>query len=125
MDDRPDITEDQLQDAQLGGVPCRAIAWLETTKVEPLPGRRSTGLVDGVRTWRGQAIVEDPAFLQKVQLNAPTPYEGAVIAGDETRQIQGDVYIYHTRRTRPSRKQSDAEAAPQRIYVDFVGAGNL
>ena len=118
------ITEKMLQEARLGDTPCRAYAYVEVTLVEvPFDEHGHTKIVEGIRTWRGKALVDDLSFLKHRRLDRPIRYEGILHDGDEERRISADVYVYQTRRT----KLDDApnqEESHQRIYVAFVGAGN-
>ena len=123
----PIITEDMLQDAFLGGIPCRAYAYVEVTLVEiPADEQGHMKVVEGIRTWRGKAVVEDPVFLTRWQRGKVIRYEGTLQDGDEERQISADVYVYFTRHAR-ARLLADPEAGedgPALIYVAFIGAGN-
>ena len=118
------ITEQMLKEARLGNTPCRAYAYVEVTLVEvPVDEHGQTRIVEGIRTWRGKALVEDLAFLKQRRLDRPLRYEGILHDGDEERHISADVYVYQTRRTKLD-AASDQEETAQRIYVAFVGAGN-
>jgi hypothetical protein len=121
------VTEEMLQEAMLGGIPCRAFAYVEVIRVEvPADERGRTKLVEGVRTWRGTAVVEAPALPQRWHLDRALRYDGVLLDGDQERPISADVFVYQTRRTKPPHSPDRiAEAAePQQIYVSFVGAGN-
>ncbi len=118
------ITEQMLKEARLGNTPCRAYAYVEVTLVEvPVDEHGQTRIVEGIRTWRGKALVEDLTFLKQRRLDRPLRYEGILHDGDEERPISADVYVYQTRRTKLD-AASDQEEPAQRIYVAFVGAGN-
>ncbi len=121
------ITEDMLQDAFLGGVPCKAYAYVEVRLVEiPVDEQGHVKIVEGIRTWRGEAVVEDPAFLALWQHDKFVRYEGKLQDGEDERQISADVYVHYTRHARarrfPDRKAG--EEGPSLIYVAFIGAGN-
>ena len=119
------ITEQMLQEARLGGTPCRAYAYVEVTLVEvPFDEHGHTKIVEGIRTWRGKALVDDLTFLTHRRLDRPLRYEGILHDGDEERHISADVYVYQTRRTRLDPFPDRKDEAHQRIYVAFVGAGN-
>ena len=119
------ITEQMLQEARLGGTSCRAYAYVEVTLVEvPADENGHTKIVEGIRTWRGKAVVDDPTFLTHRRLDRPLRYEGILHDGDEERRISADVYVYQTRRTRIDPSPGLEGDALQRIYVAFVGAGN-
>ena len=123
----PIITEDMLQEAFLGSVPCRAYAYVEVTLVEiPADEQGHVKVVEGIRTWRGKAIVEDPAFLTRWQRGKVLRYEGILRDGDEARQISADVYVYYTRhaKARPFPDRTAGEEESPLIYVAFIGAGN-
>jgi hypothetical protein len=116
-----------LQEALLGGVPCKAYAYVEVTLVElPADEHGHVQVVEGIRTWRGKAVVEDPAFLARWQRGKVVRYEGKLQDGEQERQISADVYVYFTRHARarrfPDRKAG--EEGPSLIYVAFIGAGN-
>ena len=118
------ITEQMLKEARLGNTLCRAYAYVEVTLVEvPVDEHGQTKIVEGIRTWRGKALVEDLTFLKQRRLDRPLRYEGILHDGDEERLINADVYVYQTRRTKLD-AASDQEESAQRIYVAFVGAGN-
>ena len=121
------ITEDMLQEAFLGGIPCRAYAYVEVTLVElPVDEQGHAKIVEGIRTWRGKAVVEDPAFLARWHYDKVVRYEGKLQDGEEERQISADVYVHYTRHARARRApdRKDGEAEPSLIYVAFIGAGN-
>jgi len=119
------ITEAMLQEARLGGIPCRAYAYVEVTLVEvPADEQGGTKIVEGIRTWRGKALVEDLTFLKHRRLDRPLRYEGMLHDGDEERLISADVYVYQTRRTKRDVSPDQQDEAHQLIYVAFVGAGN-
>lgn len=114
------LTNDMLEAASLAGIPCRALARLEVTRFEGAFGRRGQRLaVDGVRTWRGRAVIEDASFLQRWQHDAAVRYEGKLHAAGEVQTISADVFVYSTRRTR-----ARTPGAPSLLYVEFVGAGS-
>ena len=119
------ITEKMLHEARLGGTPCRAYAYVEVTMVEvPADEQGHMKIVEGIRTWRGKALVDDLTFLTHRRLDRPLRYEGILHDGEQERPINADVYVYQTRRTKrepvPGRDDSDH----QWIYVAFIGAGN-
>ena len=119
------ITEQMLQEARLGGTPCRAYAYVEVTLVEvPADENGHMKIVEGIRTWRGKAVVDDQAFLTHRRLDRPLRYEGILHDGEEERRISADVYVYQTRRIRIDPSENAEGEALQRIYVAFVGAGN-
>lgn len=119
------ITEKMLHTARLGDTPCRAYAYVEVTLVEvPVDEHGHTKIVEGIRTWRGKALVEDLSFLQHRRLDRPLRYEGILHDGDQERLISADVYVYQTRRAQLEDASDQEEKPHQRIYVAFVGAGN-
>ena len=119
------ITEQMLQEARLGGTPCRAYAYVEATFVEiPANDDEPKKIVEGIRTWRGKAVVDDLTFLTHRRLDRPLCYEGILHDGEEERPIKADVYVYQTRRVKRDPAPGRESEAPQRIYVAFVGAGN-
>ena len=119
------ITEKMLQEARLGGTPCRAYAYVEVTLVEvPADENGQTKIVEGIRTWRGKALVDDLGFLTHRRLDRPLRYEGILHDGDQERHITADVYVYQTRRTKLDASPDREGEGLQRIYVAFVGAGN-
>ena len=119
------ITEQMLQEACLGGTPCRAYAYVEVTLVEvPADEHGHLKIVEGIRTWRGQALVDDLTFLRHRRLDRAIRYEGILHDGDEERRISADVYVYQTRRTKREPDSDQNGEARQHIYVAFVGAGN-
>ena len=125
MGDSRLITEKMLQEARLGGMPCRAYAYVEVTLVEvPANDDGPMKIVEGIRTWRGKAIVDDLNFLTHRRLDRPLRYEGILHDGEEKRHIEADVYVYQTRRMKRDSAPDQEGNAPQRIYVAFVGAGN-
>lgn len=118
------ITDKMLREATLGGTPCRAYAYVEVTHVEvPADEHGHTQVVEGIRTWRGKALIQDPTFLARRRLDRALRYEGVLHDGDAERTISADVYVYQTRRTRLD-PPADAHEATPLIYVAFVGAGN-
>ena len=126
MADHRVVTEEMLHEAVLGGVPCKAVAFVEVTHVEVPAGERGhTEIVEGIRTWRGTAIVE-AAALPGWRLDKTLRYSGPLLDGEDKRHINAEVYIYRTRRLKPPRAAEPPSAANRsgRIYVAFVGAGN-
>lgn len=120
------ITEQMLQEARLGGTPCKAYAYVEVTYVEvPADEHGQTKIVEGIRTWRGKAVVDDLTFLTRRRLDRALRYEGILHDGDEEHPISADVYVYQTRRTKRDDDASAHSEAKPRIYVAFVGAGNV
>ena len=126
MADHRVVTEEMLGEAMLGGIPCKAVAYVEVTHVEVPAGERGhTEIVEGIRTWRGTAIVEATA-LPAWRLDKTLRYHGRLLDGDAEREISADVYVYRTRRMKASRRADHPPEAARssRIYVAFIGAGN-
>lgn len=111
----------------LAGIPCKAMAWVRTTRLTVVDGRKGQREVDGVRTWHGQAVVEREGPPPRWEYNAAVRYEGLVRAGDEVYEVSADVYIHQRFHRAPERSENDAGDRPPRHYfqVHFTGAGNL
>lgn len=121
MREKREITDDMLQEARLGGVSCRACALAETTTLDTRAGRRAYGTsVEGVQTWRGKAVVEDPAFWAVWQRNIRMVYEGVVYVGEEVRHVTAEVFVFSTRRA-----QRRGGRGGHVTHAEFVGAGGL
>ena len=121
----PHVTKaDMFQKATLGGIPCKAHAHVEVTLVEVPAAEGQHKIVEGVRTWRGTAVIQDAAFLARRRLDKPLRYEGILQDGDDERQISADVYVYHTRRAKGDDEPEQEAPGLRPIYVSFVGAGN-
>lgn len=120
------ISEERMQEAVLGGLRCRALAYVEVTRVDVPGGERGrTHTIDGVRTWRGSAIVDVTALPARWHLDKALRYDGPLVDGEQERWISDEVYIYQTRCTRPARSPDrDAEAGSDRIHISFIGASN-
>ena len=119
------ITEKMLKEARLGGTPCRAYAYVEVTLVEvPADEHGHMKIVEGIRTWRGKALVDDLSFLTHRRLDRPLRYEGILHDGEQERRIDADVYVYQTRRTKLDPPPEDAHEDHSLLYVAFIGAGN-
>lgn len=126
MPDHRAVTEEMLREAVLGGIPCKAVAYVEVTHVEVPAGERGrTKIVEGIRTWRGTAIVE-AAALPAWRLDKTLRYHGRLLDGEDEREISAEVYVYRTRRLKPVRSPDQPPEASRsnRIYVAFIGAGN-
>lgn len=122
-------TPAQLHDAYLGGIPCKAMAWVEVTRLRVVDGRSGQRLVDGIRTWHGQAIVQCDVVPTQWEYNSAVRYVGKVKDGEDVREIDAEVYIHH-RLYRPPRLASNStqphgEGAQHQLQVRFTGAGNL
>ncbi len=114
-----------LREARLGGTPCRAYAYVEVTLVEiPANDNGHPRIVEGIRTWRGKALVDDLTFLTHRRLDRALRYQGILHDGEEERHVDADVYVYQTRRTRQAIPPDQPGEARHIIYVAFVGAGN-
>ena len=122
-------TPAQLHDAYLGGIPCKAIAWVEVTRLRVVDGRSGQRLVDGIRTWHGQAVVQCDVVPTQWEYNSAVRYVGKVKDGDDEREIDAEVYIHH-RLCRPLRSSSSStqrngSGGQHHLQVRFTGAGNL
>ena len=122
----PQATDQVFEDAMLGGVPCKAIAWIEVTRLKVIDGRREFRTVEGVRTWHGRAFVDLERVPEQWQYNSAVQYTGKLRDGDEVRDICADVYI-HYRVHRPTwDEMNGTDRMPlHRLQVRFTGAGNL
>ncbi len=110
------VPEIQLESARLGSLACRACAWVHATQSRERTGPRTWAMVDGVRTWRGMALFRREAFPPQFIETGGLLYEGAVLDGEQVRQVSAEVFVHTMQR----RKQADAL-----IVVEFIGAGNL
>jgi hypothetical protein len=121
------ISDEALEEATLAGIPCRAMAWVRTTQLTVIDGRKGHRVVDGVRTWHGQAVVESEGPPPRWEYNAAVRYEGLVRKGDDLYEVSADVYIHQRFHRAPERSEYDAGDRPPRHYfqVRFTGAGNL
>lgn len=119
-------TDQVFEDATLGGVPCKAIAWVEVTRLKIIDGRQEPRTVDGVRTWHGRAFVDLENVPEQWQYNSAVRYEGKVRDGEDVRNVAADVYI-HYRVHRPAWDDINGFDRPplHRLQVRFTGAGNL
>lgn len=110
------VAEIQLESARLGGLPCRACAWIHATRSRERTGPRTWEVVEGIRPWRGMALFRREAFPPQFIETGALLYEGAVLDGEQVRQVSAEVFVHTMQR----RKQADAL-----IVVEFVGAGAL
>ena len=124
---RAQIADQVLEEARLAGIPCRAMAWVQVTQLTVIDGRRGHRVVDGVRTWHGQAVVESDGPPAHWEYNAAVRYEGLVRVEDDLYEVDAEVYI-HQRSHRPADRTDDetGDRPPRHRYqVRFTGAGNL
>lgn len=123
------ITEEMLVEASLDGFPCKGYAWTEVTRVEVLEPGGKKKVVDGVRTWRGKAVITRGVFpLDRLFGNALI-YKGPLEDGDQTRDITGYVYISNVQGAKPVHSGGDGMAPPKnrpgdKLYIEFAGASN-
>ena len=105
--------------ASLNGQACEAFAWVQTTAINVLDGKGRSCKVEGVRSWRGRALVDRSAFPSGIPCDSAVQYTGKVKNGDEELDVSADVFLYFTRCY-----ATDPADAHGQTYVEFVGAGN-
>lgn len=118
--------QERFVDAMLGGVPCKAVAWVDVKRLRVVDEQRGQKMVEGVRTWHGHAIVECEVVPAQWEYNSAVRFVGKVVDGEQEFEVNADVYIHH-RLHRPATASitSDDRAARHRLQVRFTGAGNL
>jgi hypothetical protein len=123
------ISEDMLAEARLDGLPCKGLAWVETTKVDVRDSKGETRTVNGVRTWHGKAVLERGSFSYEQLYNRPLEYHGVLTDGESERRIKGHVFVSHLLTTHAPYAGGDGQVQTgnygKKIYVEFVGAGRL
>jgi hypothetical protein len=119
------IQEEELREARLEGMPCRAAAWMDVTRIEVVR-KGEARPVTGMRTWRGVAVVDAGAKIISNWVNRPVSYSGRVRVGEDEREVSANVFITGYRRSKPQRTSvpTDSENGST-YYIEFTGAGNL
>lgn len=118
-----------LAEAHLDGLPCRGLAWIETTQVDVRDSKGVTRTVNGVRTWHGKAVIERGTFPVDQLYNRALEYNGVLTDGENERRIRGHVFVSNLWGTHAPYAGGDGQAPSgthgKKIYVEFVGAGGL
>ncbi len=121
-----DTGQERLVDAMLGGVPCKAIAWVDVKRIRVIDQQRGQRVVEGVRTWHGQAVVECDTVPAQWEYNSAVRFVGKVVDGEQEMEVNADVYIHHRlHRPMTANLTTMDRAARHRLQVRFTGAGNL
>ena len=120
------VREDELREAELEGVPCLALAWTNVTRLDVV-ARGKPAPVEGVRTWRGMAVVKNVnGKIVSNWFNRIIEYSGWLRRGDEEQRITAQVFVTSFRRTHPARSRSEPESDVwSTFYIEFTGAGNI
>jgi hypothetical protein len=103
--------------ASLNGKACEAIAWVQTTAINALDGKGHSCRVEGIRSWRGRALIDRDVF-PSLPCDSTMRYTGKLKNGDEELDISAEVFLHSARCY-----VTDPEEHRQ-TYVEFVGAGN-
>ena len=118
---------EELRDAALDGLPCRAMAWVDITRLEVIR-KGEARPIEGIRTWRGIAVVDSVTpKVVSTWTNRTIPYTGCVRVGEDKRDVKAEVFITSCKRNLASRagKALPEEEAASVYFIEFTGAGNL
>ena len=119
--DHPDT---DLQDATLGGIACRAVAWVAVARYEAEARNQKREAPAGRRAWRGMALIEGTGMSSVgAWLNRAVPYNGMLQAGGELIPIAAEVYITDTRTE--VRRGTESAPVSSVVRVEFSGAHSI
>lgn len=116
------LPESQYVQARLNGVPCDAMAWIQTTSLSILDGRGKSQTVEGIRKWRGKAVLKQA--VDEFHFDSSVKYQGKLRHGEEEWDIDAEVFLYYIRRNKIPTTQDSRQEESEGTYVEFVGAGN-
>jgi hypothetical protein len=120
------VSEDELREAELEGVPCLALAWMNVTRLDVVTKGRPAP-IEGVRTWRGMAVVKNVnGKIVSTWFNRIIRYSGWLRRGNEEQRITAHVFVTSFRRTHPGKSQGEPESDVwSTFHIEFTGAGNV